>query len=388
MVINAMLVHPDGLFEAPKNVISSVAKHTEVKITVIAIGDASPLVNDTGIDFPQTYVISSLLHPRLFHRLPRIVYDLRILDIFKLGYLIKRIDDAHKIDVLHLHNVSTGIYSLALRPFLDRPILSHIYFPFSRSFRDLTHLAALKTDIPSHYVCINSFLVHYMKSLGIDSKKITYQPCPVDTNRFIPMDNGWLKYRFGIRRKAKVIAYMGRISPKRNPLLVAEAFKRINHLVPDLFLLICYPPGRNKREAKYINTLIKFIKRELHDKAIFLNAYQNIEEVYNLADILVFPFKEPYLPMDPPLTLLESMSCGKIVITSRMGEIAYLIENGSNGFIIDPYDVEDLTSKLEYILDHISTLKSIGQNARKTILMRHSMVKAARQIQHIYKALM
>ena len=386
MIANAMLVPPEGILEATKNTILSVIESNTVDVSIATIGDAATLGLSGKRAMPIIHTVSSSWSPQKLWQLPRIAYDLRVLSLLKLNSIIKRINATQSIDVLHLHNVSTGLFSLALNIFSDIPIVAHIYFPFNRSLREAHHLAALKLDIPSHYICINAFLVDYLKRIGVKAKTISYIPCPIDTTRFRPMNNKKMKRKYGINENCKVVSYIGRITPVRDPWILVHPFKRLLREFPELRLLIAYPYARTKREEAYVKSLFKLINGErIRYRTLNFAKCEKIEEIYNLSDILVFPFRKPYRYMDPPLTLLEAMSCGKIVITSKVGEITHLIRNENNGFLINPGDADNLTSIMTYVLKNLSDLKHIGVNARETIIRRHSMKRNARKIVKIYE---
>jgi glycosyltransferase involved in cell wall biosynthesis len=51
-----------------------------------------------------------------------------------------------------------------------------------------------------------------------------------------------------------------------------------------------------------------------------------------------------------PLALLESLAAGKIVIASRLGGLAEMIQDGENGFLFKAGDVDDLQTKMKIVL--------------------------------------
>ena len=61
------------------------------------------------------------------------------------------------------------------------------------------------------------------------------------------------------------------------------------------------------------------------------------------------------------------MACGLPVIGTNVGGIPEGIENGVNGFIIPPKNVEELTKKLDILLKDENLRKEFGNNSLKKI---------------------
>jgi len=57
-----------------------------------------------------------------------------------------------------------------------------------------------------------------------------------------------------------------------------------------------------------------------------------------------------------------------------------IIDHLTNGFLFEPYNVKDLTRKIESAIN-----SKLGKNARKTIVERFNQKKAAKRFLEIYK---
>ena len=72
-----------------------------------------------------------------------------------------------------------------------------------------------------------------------------------------------------------------------------------------------------------------------------------------------------------PTTLLEAMSCGCCVITTKNEMISKVIKNGENGFISN--DPEELNNYINKALKDYDLCRKIGKNARDTIIKEFSI---------------
>ena len=73
-----------------------------------------------------------------------------------------------------------------------------------------------------------------------------------------------------------------------------------------------------------------------------------------------------------PLTILEGMAFGLATIASEIGGISSAITDGVNGFLIKPGNVQELTQKLELLIENPQTISAIGEAARTSAINQYS----------------
>ena len=67
-----------------------------------------------------------------------------------------------------------------------------------------------------------------------------------------------------------------------------------------------------------------------------------------------------------PTSLLEAMACGCAIVSTATGMIPEIIQNGKNGYISN--DEKELRYYIQHILNDEEVRKTLGQNARQTII--------------------
>jgi glycosyltransferase involved in cell wall biosynthesis len=60
---------------------------------------------------------------------------------------------------------------------------------------------------------------------------------------------------------------------------------------------------------------------------IFLGYMENVEEIYQLSDIYIFPVEEMNSSIGLPLSILEARACGIPVVTTDFGSIRSYLED-------------------------------------------------------------
>ncbi|HZJ41237.1 MAG TPA: glycosyltransferase [Candidatus Saccharimonadales bacterium] len=86
-----------------------------------------------------------------------------------------------------------------------------------------------------------------------------------------------------------------------------------------------------------------------------------------------------------PLSLLEALNLGKVVIASKIGGIPEIIKDGDNGLLFIPGSIVDLARKIND-LNNLD-LVSIGERARASV-KNFNETKNLQQVEVIYKEIM
>lgn len=88
-----------------------------------------------------------------------------------------------------------------------------------------------------------------------------------------------------------------------------------------------------------------------------------------------------------PLALLEAMASGCAVVATRVGDIPTILAGGRGGILIDPGDVEGLTSALRRLVDDPEERERLGREARRLVRERYSSERVAERVLELYQDL-
>jgi len=149
--------------------------------------------------------------------------------------------------------------------------------------------------------------------------KATVVPIGVDLTAFAPMDRQLERKRLGIPDRPTVL-YAGRLDPE----------KRV-HVLFDAVAMMDNPPSLIIAGSGVENHALKERSRE--NGAHFLGSvsHEEMPRVIAAADALVLP--SAYEGM--PTIALEALACGVPVVTTRVGDLPWLISPGKTGFFFD-----------------------------------------------------
>ena len=184
-----------------------------------------------------------------------------------------------------------------------------------------------------------------------------------------------LKTRYGVDRK--FIYHLGNIEPRKNLIVLLEAFTLVCRELGDEYQLVV-----SGQKGWLIRSLSQFLKNyPVRDQVLF-TGYVPMEDLpffMNGADLFVFPS----LYEGFGLPVLEAMSCGTPVISSNRSSIPEIV--GSAAILIDPTDIQDLAGKM------IALLKNPEEHKRLSLAgleqsARFSWLEAARKTLDVYRA--
>jgi glycosyltransferase involved in cell wall biosynthesis len=82
---------------------------------------------------------------------------------------------------------------------------------------------------------------------------------------------------------------------------------------------------------------------------------------------------------------LEAMSAGKVAIGCHGQGIAEVIRHGSNGWLIEPGNVAQLTESLATLLGNAMLREYVGAQARQTILNGFTLAHQAQGLLRVYR---
>jgi glycosyltransferase involved in cell wall biosynthesis len=180
---------------------------------------------------------------------------------------------------------------------------------------------------------------------GIDPAKVFLIPIGINTS-FFPFRTDEMKRRaraeLGIPQSAFVVGSFQKdgvgwedgFDPKmeKGPDVFVEVLKRLKSDIPELFVLLS-GPARG------------FVKKRLDEAEIpywhgYLESYPDIATMFQALNLYVVASRQE----GGPKAILESMSSGVPLITTRVGQAMDLVKHSENAFMADVENVDALAS--------------------------------------------
>jgi glycosyltransferase involved in cell wall biosynthesis len=217
---------------------------------------------------------------------------------------------------------------------------------------------------------------------GVNIKKIEILPPGIDTQVFKHINSATkvIYDIYNIDENEKVILYVGGFGfRKRLDLLIISFAKLLNKITEQKLRLLIVGSGPQR---KYYESLVKKLK--IADKVIFTGEIENkkLPLYYSLAYVLVYPSSNEGLGLVP----LESMACETPVIASKTYGLVDIIKDGYNGLLFRSGDIEDLTSKMYYLIKNEELRDLYGKHGREFVLKNYNLEIQLKKFETFFKA--
>lgn len=219
-------------------------------------------------------------------------------------------------------------------------------------FASLIRVASMKLhqlikvyDDVDCFITPSRFLKSKLEMNGFESKRIecipTFTTSKINSNEVVIGDYG---------------LYFGRISEEKGVELIVKAYENL----PNYRVKIV---GDNTTdEAK---RLMAYADGKKLDNIEFLG-FKSGEELETIVKNSRFTIIPSIWYDNLPNTALESFQYSKPVLASNIGSLPELVIDGQNGFLFNPYDVNELIEKIK-MMDDDALVISMGEKSRLRI---------------------
>jgi glycosyltransferase involved in cell wall biosynthesis len=324
-----------------------------------------PLRYDLG--FVATHEDGTKLH-KLWVMLAGIVHLLNAL-------IVKR------IDIVHIHCGD-----------IPSPYRKYIFFKISRWFKCNVVLHLHGALFLEQYKKASEFWKERLKTLfiGADAVICLSQSWSeaigslYPKSRRIVIPNGILlpviaKTSARDLRSMTQIVFLGLIGPRKGLFDLLTVFDRLVKEGYDIGLSI----GGNGEIARLRSCIAA---NELENRANYLGWIKGRqkERLLRSSDIFVLPSYGEGMP----ISILEAMAYGLPVVSTLVGGIPELVEEGVTGFLVEPGDLDSLYDRLKTLIEQQNLRVQMGLNARRKVENAFDLRNNYKAISQVYDQLL
>jgi len=226
---------------------------------------------------------------------------------------------------------------------------------------------------------VKGFLLKY-DQVVFSSEKYFKEDLPVDQRLMFPAinplsqknrhitDNTIREYitKAGVPVDKPVITQVSRLDPWKDPEGVIDVFKLVKQKV-DCRLVLCYNVASDDPEGlrMYNKVYRKANKLAKRGDVIFIvgNNESLVNSIQRFSSVIIQKStREGFC-----LAVTEALWKGTPVVASNVGGIPSQIEDGKNGFLLEPNDSEGFADRIVRILKNPAERKRLGDNATETV---------------------
>jgi len=189
-----------------------------------------------------------------------------------------------------------------------------------------------------------------------------------------------LKQEYKIGPDDKVVLYVGSDHPRKNLNTAIQAFAQLNQTNPNTIFLKVGAAGL-KQERAALLAKISELKINARVKFIGNVSTSKLNDLYNLADALIFPSRHEGFGLPP----LQALAAGTPVITSNATSIPEVV--GEAAIMHNPDDIDGSALSLEKVLHDETARQKLTEAGYKQV-QKFSWTNSARQVEAVYNKLL
>lgn len=346
------------------------------KIRILFVSRAYPPVLG-GIE-NQNYEITEALSEITKVKIIANKLGRKFLPIFAPYALAKTLFLFRKYDTLLLGDGTISIIGWFIKLFYKKPVISIVHG------LDLTYKLPLYQKL-----WVNIFLKKMDKLIAVGNQTIkegATRKIPKEKFVFIPNGVNIEKFKRNENREISKLIIKEKSDGQRIILTLGRLAKRkgvawfINNVMSLMDKNIIYIVAGEGEDKENIKEAVR--KNNLQNKVKLLGNISGEEKLklYNSADVFVQPNIEVKGDMEGfGLVVLEAASCELPVVASNLEGLKDAIQNGQNGFLVEPYNSESYKKKIEYLLNDEDFRRKFGQRASQYVIKNYNWKIIARK---------
>jgi glycosyltransferase involved in cell wall biosynthesis len=311
------------------------------------------------------------------------VHDLRMVRgipspwaVLRLARIVQRFSP----DIVHSHMVHANLLSRAARCSFPRTPLLNTGQNTNEGSR-WRYYAYRYTDIlcDRFHTVSRIALDGYMRGRFVSSHKLFYLPngMAIEQHPLAAAEKKKLREKLGLEEDFAFLS-VGRLEPQKNHQGLLHAFAEVAERCSARLLIVGEGAQANELEA-YCSKL------GLSHRVRFFGKRHDVQELMCAVDALVISSAWEGLP----IVLLEAGVAALPVVSTSVGDIPLVIENGRSALLVRPGDSDALAQAMREMHNlSPSERAQLGTNLRATVVEQFDMRKIVDRWERVYEDLL
>jgi glycosyltransferase involved in cell wall biosynthesis len=139
-----------------------------------------------------------------------------------------------------------------------------------------------------------------------------------------------------------------------------------------------------KGQSNEMKKLVDYAEKlGIHSNILFTGYFPDakLPKLYQAADIFAFSTFYENLPF----AVLEALSSRLPVVTTNVGGIPEMIEDGKNGFLVPPANSAALSDRILYLIENPMEASEMANKARETVENRFDWRLIVKKVLKVYR---
>ena len=132
--------------------------------------------------------------------------------------------------------------------------------------------------------------------------------------------------------------------------------------------------------------VLHFLKdNDLSDNVIYLGIIKGEQKKLAFRESDVFGFPSYFHSESFPLVLIEAMSYGLPIISTKWRGIVEMVEDGINGYLVDIKSPYVLAEKFKLLFENVGLRQELGRNARDLFIKNYEIHRHLQLMENLFE---
>ena len=285
----------------------------------------------------------------------------------------------HQPDIINTHSSTDSWLAAVARLGLRRcgPIVRtrHVSVPVAPSMANRWLYGAACKRVVTTGEALRQELI---ERLNLSPEQVLSVPTGIDMHVFSRAQaspSHDMRAALGLPPDAQVLGMVATLRSWKGHEYLLDAFGQLAARYPQLHVVIAGDGPRKPSIDAKIQTLAA------RERVHMLGQRTDVPDILSALDVFVLP---SFANEGVPQALIQAMAMELPVVTTQVGAIPELVEDGVTGFVVAPKDTSALVQHIDQLLQQNSLRLDMGRRAREVIAARYSLPAMLDNMEHVF----
>ncbi len=239
----------------------------------------------------------------------------------------------------------------------------------------------------------NKYLVNHFTPVGFSTKKIMVETDKIPSEKITVVhigisekqikrtEDGRKKIRneFNIKDEEFIIGTLSRLVEFKGHKFLLKAISELKNGIKNSVKLMIVGEGELKEKLMQLS-----VDLGIRNKVIFTGVRNDISNILSAFDIFS-QFSIDAGGETFPVAIIEALAAELPVIGSKVGDIEYLIENNSNGYLVEPENIQQFNQALVKLVANDALRKNMGKESHIKYLNEFTLDTMISNMEEVYR---
>ncbi|HEY1190684.1 MAG TPA: glycosyltransferase [Gemmata sp.] len=285
------------------------------------------------------------------------------------------------VTVWHGHDYKTNALGLLLKRLWPMRLVTTVHGWVQQTSRTPLYYRIDQLCIPRYerVICVSDDLLEECLRVGVPAKNCVLLENGIDTAEYTRRcSREEAKAALGLPHDGLLVGAVGRLSGEKGfDVLIRSIRELVSRGLNARLVIVGEGSEREKLEG-----LIREL--DLADRVRLAGWQADVRGYFEAMDVFALSSLREGLPN----VLLEAMALDVPVVSTRVNGVPRLVQDGRNGFLVSPGDLEGLTTALGGLLKNEGLRELFRTAGRRTVETRYSFATRMQRLKRLYDELL